>query len=90
MATRVKKPRVYKESEKVRHTTHWDIDYLSLKEVDALYGREEGDARPEKVPENAPEDGERLNRLLRRLPLGLVLLILVLLFGRFLITFLFM
>ncbi len=33
-----KKPRVYVEKVKRQHTTHWDMDYLTNAEVDALYG----------------------------------------------------
>jgi type VI protein secretion system component VasF len=29
--------RIYKEQAKDRHTTHWDMDYLSRKEVEKLY-----------------------------------------------------
>jgi hypothetical protein len=32
-----KKMRIYKEQAKDRHTTHWDMDYLSQKEVEVLY-----------------------------------------------------
>ena len=34
-----KKTRVYKDQAKDRHTTHWDMDYLPRKEVDALYAK---------------------------------------------------
>ena len=37
MATKRKKPRIYMEKAKSQHTTHWDLDYLSREEVDALY-----------------------------------------------------
>ena len=40
-----KKKRLYFEDVKTRHTTHWDLDYLSLVELDSMYGqksREEG------------------------------------------------
>ena len=33
-----KKPRVYVEKAKLRHTTHWDMDYLTNEEVNSLYG----------------------------------------------------
>ncbi len=32
-----KKKRVYFEDIKAQHTTHWDLDYLSRSELDALY-----------------------------------------------------
>ena len=81
----VKKPRVYKETAKVRHTTHWDMDYLPLKEVDALYAKADDSPAPA-AKEKARPDSERLGRYFRRLPLWLVLLAVVLLFGRFVIT----
>lgn len=37
-----KKKRVYVEDVKTRHTTHWDLDYLSLVELDAMYGESRG------------------------------------------------
>ena len=32
-----KKKRVYYEDIKASHTTHWDLDYLSRAELEALY-----------------------------------------------------
>ena len=32
-----KKDRVYFEDTKAKHTTHWDLDYLSQAELDRLY-----------------------------------------------------
>ena len=32
-----KKKRIYVEKVKEDHTTHWDLDYLSQAELDALY-----------------------------------------------------
>lgn len=34
-----KKKRVYYEDTKARHTTHWDMDYLSQAELEALYSQ---------------------------------------------------
>lgn len=34
--------RVTLEQDKVRQTSHWDLDYLPLREVDALYDRPGG------------------------------------------------
>lgn len=34
-----KKTHVHLESEKARHTSHWDMDYLPLKELKSLYRR---------------------------------------------------
>ena len=88
MASRAKKPSVFKESQKIQHTTHWDIDYLPRKEVDALYGRR-ADAVKAKAPENPRRERVPLSSRFRRLPLWLVLVVLVLLLGRFMITLLF-
>ena len=33
------KPRVTVERDKLRQTTHWDMDYLPLESVERLYGR---------------------------------------------------
>ena len=33
----IKKERVYFEDVKTKHTTHWDLDYLSQAELDRLY-----------------------------------------------------
>jgi hypothetical protein len=87
-AGRLKKPRVYKESEKVQHTTHWDMDYLPLKEVDALY--EKGDnTKASKAFPGTWLKKEQLARFFKRLPAWLILLLVILLFGRFVITALF-
>lgn len=77
-----KKLRVYKETAKVQHTTHWDIDYLSGKEVDTLYGKDSGASSSEQ-PKPAAHDANNLARYFRRIPTWVVLLIGVLLFGRF-------
>ena len=37
-----RKRRVKHEKDKVRQTSHWDLDYLPLKEVDMLYDRSGG------------------------------------------------
>ena len=84
----LKKPRIHKESEKVKHTTHWDMDYLPQKEVDALYGRTGGTQAPE-MQKKTWLKKENPARFFSRLPLWLVLLIVILLFGRFLIILFF-
>lgn len=33
-----KKLKVYQEEAKLRQTTHWDLDYMTTDEIDALYG----------------------------------------------------
>jgi hypothetical protein len=42
MTTENAKKRVALEQDKVRQTSHWDLDYLPLREVDALYDRPGG------------------------------------------------
>lgn len=37
MANQSTKQRLYTEREKVRHTTHWDLDYLPVEEVENYY-----------------------------------------------------
>lgn len=32
-----KKLKIYQEDAKLRQTTHWDIDYMTTAEIDALY-----------------------------------------------------
>ena len=53
MAKIRKKPHVYMEKVKLRHTTHWDMDYLSNEEVDVLYGLDSEDApfAPQNIPQ---------------------------------------
>jgi len=84
----MKKPRVYKESEKVQHTTHWDMDYLPMEEVEALYANADSRSAPNPV-QRTWLTKENLARFFKRLPPWLILLIVILLFGRFVITLLF-
>lgn len=44
---RAKKPRLHYEEVKARHTSHWDLDYLPLSELDRFMT----DARAEDVAE---------------------------------------
>jgi len=41
-----KKKRVYIEDIKSRHTTHWDFDYLSMAELEALYRTKRTESAP--------------------------------------------
>ena len=68
-----KKPRIYSEAVKRRHTTHWDIDYLPLNELDALYGREAGD-RFADPPENKVNNDSIHRRLWIMIGCGALLL----------------
>ena len=60
-----RKKRVTLEQDKVRQTSHWDLDYLPLAEVDALYDRPGG--RHEAVG-----DSESPRRRLTNRTLGLI------------------
>ena len=84
----LKKPRIYREAEKVQHTTHWDMDYLPLEEVEALY--KGADSQPASNVLHPPWlKKEKLAGWFKRLPLWLIVLIVILLFGRFAITLVF-
>lgn len=39
MEKQTKKKRVYYESAKIRATSHWDLDYMPLKEVEAHFAQ---------------------------------------------------
>ena len=41
-----KKKRVYFEDIKSLHTTHWDLDYLSTAELEALYRTKRAESAP--------------------------------------------
>lgn len=62
MEKSAKKMRVYKEEIKVTQTTHWDMDYLPKKEVDALYDRAPG--VPAEAPRAAKENSGSLGLIL--------------------------
>jgi len=51
-----KKTRVYKDQAKDRHTTHWDMDYLPRKEVEALYAKSQK-KRKKREPEGEGDPG---------------------------------
>jgi hypothetical protein len=66
-----KKVRIFKESEKNHQVTHWDMDYLTLEEVQALYNRQNGGRhlKPNRVV-------EFINNHIPTLMIGLGLLLL--------------
>ena len=53
MTTENGKKRVTLEQDKVRQTSHWDLDYLPLKEVDALYDRPGGRRETDEASESS-------------------------------------
>jgi hypothetical protein len=81
MAKKDKKIRIYKDQAKDRHTTHWDMDYLTFKEVEALY------SKPKKTPgKREPDvkgDPARIGWIL--IIMGAALLVLSLILIRFLV-----
>ena len=71
-----KKAHIYKEQAKDRHTTHWDLDYLSRKEVEALYAKSE--KKPKKREPDMEGNPGRMGWLLIIAGVGLLILSLVL------------
>ena len=41
--------RLFKEKEKIRQVTHWDLDYLPMHEILELYQRESGPSQQKKA-----------------------------------------
>ena len=76
-----KKTRIYKDQAKDRHTTHWDMDYLPRKEVDALYA--ESEKKQHKKESDMEGDPTRIGWTL--IIAGVVLLIMSLLLIRFVV-----
>ena len=62
MTTKTGKKRVRLEQDKVRQTSHWDMDYLPLAEVGALYDRQI--ARHEEKGSSEHSDKKMTNRSL--------------------------
>lgn len=52
-----KKLKVYQEDAKLRQTTHWDLDYMTTAEIEALYKS----ARQHSQRERVTEDGEKFS-----------------------------
>ena len=65
MIKKRKKPRIYTEQAKREHTTHWDMDYLPMEEVEALYGLD-ADPLPDKTwnDQSIPQDVRRVALML--------------------------
>ena len=72
------KQRVTVERDKLRQTTHWDMDYLPLETVEDLYGREQ--LRTADAPSPEPPPRTTSNRRLGVICIlaGMVVLILTL------------
>lgn len=47
------KLKIYVDEVKLRHTTHWDLDFLSRKELDEVMGAETPGKQREDKPESA-------------------------------------
>ena len=76
-----KKTRIYKDQAKDRHTTHWDMDYLPRKEVDALYA----ESRKKRHTKEPDMEGDPARIGWTLIIAGVTLLLLSLLFIRFLV-----
>lgn len=76
MTIRNGKKRVTLEQDKVRQTSHWDLDYLPLTEVDALYDRLGGRREIAGAGESPRE--QMTNRTLGLIGIGIGLGLLVL------------
>jgi len=83
MANQSAKKRLYTEREKVRHTTHWDLDYLPIEEVENYYFQNPTNKRdPRAAFPKKTMDQRRLGLILIGIGAGLFAVALVL--GRFL------
>ena len=81
MVKKDKKIRIYKEQAKDRHTTHWDMDYLTRKEVEALYTKAK--KKPGKREPDVEANPARIGWIL--IIVGVTLLIFSLLLIRYLV-----
>ena len=83
MTNQSTKQRLYTEREKTRHTTHWDLDYLPIEEVESYYFQPPAKKR---VPADAPPDKKMSQRRLGLvlIGIGIGLFAAALAFGRFL------
>jgi hypothetical protein len=70
--------RVALERDKVRQTTHWDMDYLPLKEVERLHARVDLDSAeaPASEPTSQAASNRRLGAICIAAGLGLLTLVL--------------
>jgi hypothetical protein len=66
--------RVHKEPDKLRQVTHWDIDYLSLTEIDSLYRQNQANSPPHLTIKPTRDSTARLPLIL--IAAGLVVLLL--------------
>jgi hypothetical protein len=82
MGRETRKRRIYAEREKIRHTTHWDMDYLPREVVERQYLKPpigSGKTAPQK------ENGRQQRRLgLVLMGVGAALFACAVLLGRFL------
>lgn len=83
MTNQSTKQRLHTEREKVRHTTHWDLDYLPLEEVENYYFLPPAKKRVPRDTSNRKQmDQRRLGLVLIGIGVGLFAAALAL--GRFL------
>jgi hypothetical protein len=58
MHTMPGKKRLYTEREKIRHTTHWDLDYLPIEAVERAY-LQASTSRDKKAPRKKSDRRQR-------------------------------
>ena len=71
---RAKKPRLRYEEVKARHTSHWDLDYLPLSELDKLMNVSSVQKAVETPKKSARYDKAKLLTALLSMALGLTVL----------------
>ena len=75
---------VYAEREKTMHTSHWDMDYLSLPEIDALYSQQPRLKQSLKQPDPARRKLSRRQAGVLLIVMGLALMLVGIGLGRLL------
>ena len=82
MGIEIRKTRIYAEREKIRHTTHWDMDYLPREVVERQYLKPPtGSVKPFSQKENGRQQRSRLGLVL--IGVGVALFAGAVLLGRF-------
>lgn len=83
MDKKTKNKRVYYEPEKVRATSHWDLDYMPLKEVEAHFAQlsEQNEADSKTKSKDLKLSGFWLGLIL--MAIGIALIVIVVLVGRY-------
>jgi hypothetical protein len=77
MVKKRKKPRIYMEEAKRRHTTHWDIDYLPREEVEALYGLDAESSYDAKANGQIKDKGDRRHLVIKAVVVLIVMIMMI-------------